>query len=175
MAEPRHVPTAIAETYLLETSPEEDERGSVGELLRRSWVLGVEFVQWNVVQSVAGALRGVHWHERHYDLIAPVAGTALLGLADLRPRSPTRRATELIGLDARRLVAVVVPPGVAHGLYSLEPTTLLYAVSRYWDEEDEFGVAFDDPELGISWPVGRGEVILSERDRALPLLSGARV
>jgi dTDP-4-dehydrorhamnose 3,5-epimerase len=171
MAEPRQVPTAIAETYVLETSPEEDERGSVGELLRRNWVPGVEFVQWNVVHSVARALRGVHWHERHHDLIAPVAGTVLVGLADLRASSPTRRATELIELDGRRPVAVVVPPGVAHGLYSPEPTTLLYAVSRFWDEDDEFGVAFDDPELGIPWPFGRGDVILSERDQALPRLS----
>ena len=76
MARPRQVPTAIVDTYILESSPEEDERGSVGELLRRNWVPSVEFVQWNVVQSVAGALRGVHWHERHHDLIAPVAGAS---------------------------------------------------------------------------------------------------
>jgi dTDP-4-dehydrorhamnose 3,5-epimerase len=171
MARPRQVPTAIVDTYVLESSPEEDERGSVGELLRRNWVPSVEFVQWNVVQSVAGALRGVHWHERHHDLIAPVAGTVLVGLADLRARSPTRRVAELIELDAQGPAAVVVPPGVAHGLYSIEPTTLLYAVSRYWDDEDEFGVAFDDPELGIPWPCGRDDVILSERDRALPRLS----
>jgi len=64
-----------------------------------------------------------------------------------------------------------VPPGVAHGLYSSEATTLLYAVSRYWDPEDELGVAFDDPELGVDWPCRRDEVILSERDRMMPPLA----
>lgn len=171
MPEPRRIRTAIADTYVLESSAFGDERGWVGELVRRNWIPGVELVQWNIVQSVAGTLRGMHWHERHHDLIAPVAGTVLVGLADLRSESPTGRATELLELDASRPAGVVVPPGVAHGLYSREPTTLLYAVSRYWDGEDEFGVAFDDPELGLAWPCDRDEVILSERDRVMPRLA----
>jgi dTDP-4-dehydrorhamnose 3,5-epimerase len=163
--------TPIEDAFLLESSAERDDRGSVGELLRREWVPGVDFVQWNVVQSVPRAMRGAHWHERHHDLIAPVAGTVLVGLADLRPDSPTHRRTALLELDAENPAAVVVPPRVAHALYSLTATTLLYAVSRYWDREDEFGVAFDDPELGVPWPCTRQDVILSERDRELPRLA----
>jgi dTDP-4-dehydrorhamnose 3,5-epimerase len=125
------------------------------------------------VQSVAETLRGMHWHERHHDLIAPVAGTVLVGLADIRAGSPTDRQTELVELDASSPVAVIVPPGVAHGLYSRMPTTLLYAVSRYWDPADEFGVAFDDPELGLDWPCRRDGVILSARDAAMPRLADA--
>jgi len=68
MSEPRRVSTSIADTYVLESSALGDERGWVGELLRQTWVPGIEFVQWNIVQSVAGALRGMHWHERHHDL-----------------------------------------------------------------------------------------------------------
>jgi dTDP-4-dehydrorhamnose 3,5-epimerase len=112
----------------------------------------------------------MHWHERHHDLISPVAGTVLVGLADLRAGSPTQGRAELVELDASVLAAVVVPPGVAHGLYSREPTTLLYGVSREWDGSDEFGVAFDDPDLAVPWPCTRAEVILSERDRTMPCL-----
>ena len=168
MSEPSRVSTSIADTYVLRSSEDEDARGSVGELLRQVWVPGVEFIQWNVVRSRARTLRGMHWHELHHDLIAPVAGTVLVGLADLRPGSPTERKAELVELDASVLGAVVVPPGVAHGLYSRMPTTLLYAVSRYWDGEDEYGVAFDDPDVGVPWPCGRDDVTLSGRDRAMP-------
>jgi dTDP-4-dehydrorhamnose 3,5-epimerase len=171
MAEPRRVATRIEGTYVLGSSAMEDERGWIGELLRRNWLEEVEFVQWNLVRSVAGTMRGMHWHERHHDLIAPVAGTVLVGLFDLRPGSPTERRADLLEVDASRPAGVVVPPGVAHGLYSREPTTLLYAVSRYWAPDDEFGVAFDDPALGLDWPCGRDEVILSERDRAMPRLA----
>lgn len=170
MSEPRTVRTAIADTYLLVSRAEDDERGWVGELFRENWVENADFVQWNIVRSVAGTLRGMHWHEQHHDLIAPVAGTVLVGLADLRADSPTKRATELLELGASGPAAVVIPPGIAHGLYSRAATTLLYAVTRYWDGEDEFGVAFDDPELGVAWPVRRDEIILSERDRLLPRL-----
>jgi dTDP-4-dehydrorhamnose 3,5-epimerase len=167
---PLRIATSIAETYVLEPAFSPDERGWVGELLRQSWIPEISFVQWNLVQSVAGTLRGMHWHERHHDLIAPVAGAVMVGLADLRSGSPTERETALLELDSERPAAVIIPPGVAHGLYSAEPTTLLYAVSRYWDPEDEFGVAFDDPELGVAWPCTRSEVILSQRDAAMPSL-----
>ena len=68
---------------------------------------------------------------------------------------------------------MLIPPGVAHGFYSPGPTAVLYAVSSYWDQEDELGVAFDDPALGLTWPVARGDVILSERDATLPRLADA--
>ena len=115
----------------------------------------------------------MHWHNHHHDLIAPAAGTLLLGLSDLRRGSPTEGTAELLELDARRPAAALVPPGVAHGLYSREPTVTLYAVSRYWDADDELGVVFDDPDLGVPWPVSRDEVVLSERDAALPRLGFA--
>src|SRR5437764_1151697 len=96
MPEPTHVPTRIADTFILASPPATDERGWVGELLRRCWIEEIEFVQWNVVNSVAGTLRGMHWHERHHDLIAPVSGTVVVGLVDLRVGSATERRTELV-------------------------------------------------------------------------------
>jgi dTDP-4-dehydrorhamnose 3,5-epimerase len=163
--------TDIADSFLIEPRMNRDERGFVGELLRCDWVAPLEFVQWNLVSSSGRTLRGMHWHALHHDLIAPVAGRILVGLSDLRAGSPTEGRAMLVGLDAQDPLSVVVPPGVAHGFYSEESTTTLYAVTRYWDGEDEFGVAFDDPGLGVKWPVRRSDVILSARDAELPGLA----
>lgn len=165
--------TTIDGVRVLELHPNEDERGSVTEFSRHSWIEPVELPQWNVVRSGPGVMRGMHWHDRHHDLIAAVDGRLLVGLCDLRPGSPTEGTSELLLLDGARPAAALVPPGVAHGLYSRKATIALYAVSRYWDPADELGVAYDDPGLGVPWPFARDEVVVSERDRALPRLASA--
>jgi dTDP-4-dehydrorhamnose 3,5-epimerase len=170
---PEQQTTSIDGVVRFELSALHDERGSLTELCRFEWMAPVELPQWNLVKSGAGVLRGMHWHNHHHDLIAPAEGTLLLGLSDLRRGSPTEGTSELLELDAGRPAAALVPPGVAHGLYSREPTVTLYAVSRYWDADDELGVVFDDPDLGVPWPVSRDDVVLSERDAALPRLAFA--
>ena len=168
---PNRLTTSIDGVVLFELAPLHDERGSLTELCRFEWMAPVELPQWNLVKSEAGVLRGMHWHNHHHDLISPAEGTLLLGLADLRRGSPTEGTAELLELDADRPAAALVPPGVAHGLYSRERTVTLYAVSRYWDADDELGVAFDDPALGVPWPVSRDDVVLSARDAGLPALA----
>jgi len=168
---PRRLSTSIDGVVLFELAPLHDERGSLTELCRFEWMAPVELPQWNLVKSEAGVLRGMHWHNHHHDLISPAEGILLLGLADLRRGSPTEGSAELLELDADRPAAALVPPGVAHGLYSRERTVTLYAVSRYWDADDELGVAFDDPDLAVAWPVSRDDVVLSARDSALPGLA----
>jgi dTDP-4-dehydrorhamnose 3,5-epimerase len=172
-AAPARVTTRIDGVTLLNLAPQRDVRGAVTELCRFEWISPVELPQWNLVRSRARVLRGMHWHNHHHDLISAAEGTLLLGLRDLRRESPTEGISELLELDGSRPAAALVPPGVAHGLYSREPTLALYAVSRYWDPEDELGVAFDDPALGVPWPVSRDDVVLSERDAALPRLAFA--
>jgi dTDP-4-dehydrorhamnose 3,5-epimerase len=170
---PTLIETAIEGVRLLRLSSARDARGAVTESCRFEWLAPVELPQWNVVTSRAGVMRGMHWHNLHHDFISPAHGVLLMGLADLRRGSPTEGACELLELDASRPAGALVPPGVAHGLFSAGPTVTLYAVSRYWDPEDERGVAFDDPALGVPWLVSRAEVMLSERDRGLPPLSAA--
>ena len=165
--------TAIDGTHVLHLPVERDERGSLAELIRNEWFEPVAIVQWNVVTSAAGALRGVHWHNLHHDVISPVHGRLLVGLADLRRDSPTERATTVLELDATDASAIVVPPGVAHGLMSAESTVTMYGVSRYWDGEDELEVRWDDPELGIAWPAFARPPRLSARDAAAPQLADA--
>ncbi len=143
-------------------TPHADNRGMLLEIFREAWNLGCQPVQWNVMTSAAGVLRGVHVHVRHVDHLVPAAGRMLLGLHDLRPWSPTVGSSQLLELDARTPRAVVVPVGVAHGLYAPEPTVLVYGTSRYWDPNDELGCRWNSPELRLSWPTTAPT--LSERD-----------
>jgi dTDP-4-dehydrorhamnose 3,5-epimerase len=158
-----------AGTALVPLEPHADERGVFTELYRLEWETGVQPVQWNAVRSEAAVLRGVHVHIRHDDYLTVPFGRAVVGLRDLRHGSPTEGFAAVVELDAEQPAALVIPHGVAHGFYFLEPSLHVYAVSEYWDPDDELGCHWADPELGIPWPCGSAQV--SERDDASPPLS----
>jgi dTDP-4-dehydrorhamnose 3,5-epimerase len=142
------------------------------ELFRDSWQLEVAPVQWNLVQSDANVLRGVHVHHRHEDYLTLAAGRATIGLHDLRADSSTAGLGTALELDADFPSALVIPPGVAHGFYFPEPALHVYAVSHDWDQSDELGCRWDDPELGIAWPCAAP--LISLRDAALGPVSELR-
>ncbi len=144
-----------------------DDRGVFTEIFRQSWEIGAEPVQWNVVRSEAWVLRGIHVHPVHDDLLTVAAGRAVIGLRDLRRRSPTLGATTTIELAEESPGLIRIPHGVAHGFLFLEPSLHVYAVSHAWDPEDERLCRWDDPDLGIEWPVAQ-EPKLSERDASAP-------
>ena len=152
--------------------PHADDRGVFTEVFRTSWDLDVVPAQWNVVSSMTNVLRGVHAHWRHADYLLLVSGTATVGLHDLRSEAPTEGLSASVELSGHSPVALVIPPGVAHGFYFHEPSIHVYAVSHEWDPEDELGCRWDDPELGIDWPCTAPQ--LSERDRGLGSLSALR-
>jgi dTDP-4-dehydrorhamnose 3,5-epimerase len=102
-------------------TPHRDARGSVLEIYRETWELGCRPVQFNALTSAVGVLRGVHVHVRHVDHMVLLSGRMVVGLHDMRPASPTAGASCLFELDAHEPRAVVVPPGVAHGLYFVRP------------------------------------------------------
>jgi dTDP-4-dehydrorhamnose 3,5-epimerase len=143
--------------------PHADARGVFTELFRAEWPTGISPVQWNAVHSEAGVLRGVHVHTRHSDYLTVVTGTMLLGLYDLRRDSPTSGVSAMLTLGEGSHHGVTLPPGVCHGFYFPVPAMTIYAVSHYWDQADELGCRFDDPELGLSWPTATP--LLSDRDR----------
>ena len=172
-ADPKVEEATIDGVKLLRLAAMEDHRGALLELCRLSWLGDVTIVQWNLVVSQGSVLRGMHWHNLHWDLIAPVNCGLVVGLADVRIDSPTEYAAELVEVQSEAPTAVLIPPGVAHGFLSLEPTVVMYGVSRYWDPADELGVRFDDPALSLDWPLPPGGPVLSERDVSLPRLSEA--
>jgi dTDP-4-dehydrorhamnose 3,5-epimerase len=149
-----------------------DERGVFTEIFRESWFPRFRPIQWNVVTSDANVLRGVHVHRNHSDCLLLVQGRALFSLHDLRRGSPTEGRVSLVEADGGTLRALVIPPGVAHGFYFHTPSVHVYAVTEYWDQDDELGCHYADPELRILWPAERP--ILSERDKNLPALSEIR-
>ena len=146
-----------------------DARGALTEFFRNEWDTGINPIQWTVASSAANVLRGVHVHVRHADYLIVLNGRASIGLADLRPDSPTAGLASLFEVQVESLEALTIPPGVAHGFYMHEPSQYLVGVDHYYDPADELGCQWSDPALGISWPVN--EPIVSERDAAAPPLS----
>ena len=151
---------------ILRLEPHGDSRGVLTELFRSEWAVGMEPVQWNLVRSRADVLRGFHVHVRHSDYLILVDGKMLLGLKDLRDDSPTSGAVSLLTATSDMPQAFVIPPGVGHGFYFPEPSIHVYAVSHYWNMDDELGCRWDDPDLGVDWPTKTPE--LSERDINAP-------
>jgi dTDP-4-dehydrorhamnose 3,5-epimerase len=141
-----------------------DGRGYFIETYRASWLPAAKFEQWNTSKSQAGVLRGLHYHLGQEDLWFIPSGTALVTLVDLRASSPTYKAAEQFELAGP--TAAHIPIGVAHGFYAPVETLMLYMVTAYYDGTDELGVRWNDPDLGIEWPVEAP--ILSERDQQAP-------
>jgi dTDP-4-dehydrorhamnose 3,5-epimerase len=155
-----------------------DERGTFTEVWRASG-LGASvgsFVQANLSTSSPGVLRGLHLHRRQLDYWVVVAGRAFVALVDARPQvggSPGPAAVET--RELRTGDRVVIPAGVAHGFLALEALQLLYLVTNEYDGSDELGFAWDDPAVGVPWPVVTatpdGRPIVSERDASNPSLA----
>lgn len=145
-----------------------DERGMFVESFRQEWLApdAPVMVQSNRADRRAGSLVGLHFHRRQADYWYVVSGEALVVLHDLRLGSPTDGTTDVLELSDREHVGLYVPPGVAHGFYARTDLTLTYLVDRYYDPADELGLAWDDPALGVPWPVAAP--VLSERDRTNP-------
>jgi dTDP-4-dehydrorhamnose 3,5-epimerase len=148
-----------------------DPRGQFMETFRTEWFPDRTWsvIQSNRSQSAAGVLRGLHYHHHQVDYWQLLAGKIRVGLADLRPSSPTYRAVEIIDIDAAKPVGLFIPVGVAHGFYAQTEATLLYLVDNYYTGSDELGVAWNDTTLAVPW--GVDNPILSERDLKNPPLA----
>jgi dTDP-4-dehydrorhamnose 3,5-epimerase len=139
--------------------------------------LGVRerFVQDNhSLSAAAGTVRGMHFQlppRAQAKLVRVLRGAVLDVVVDLRRGSPTRgrhAAAELSAANARQ---VYVPAGFAHGFCTLEPDTeVAYKCSDYYDRDLERGVAWDDPDLALPWPVAADRAVLSDKDRRQPRL-----
>lgn len=136
--------------------------------------LDVRFVQDNESFSHKGTLRGLHFQREPYaqaKLVRVVRGRVLDVAVDIRPESPTFGryvAAELSGDNHRQMF---IPKGFAHGYIALEDDTVFqYKCDEYYHPEVEDGIAWDDPQIGIVWPLPSEELILSEKDEHRTLL-----
>lgn len=160
----------IAEVQIAELQRWGDERGSFVETFRKAWFpqRAWERLQSNRSTSQQGVLRGLHYHFHQVDYWFVMAGRIRVGLADLRPSSPTFMASATLELDGEEPRGLFIPIGVAHGFLALTDATLTYIVDNYYDGADEHGVAWNDPQLHVPWQIDRP--LLSDRDAANPPL-----
>lgn len=139
-------------------------------------IVGTPFVQDNEAYSErAGTVRGLHFQKppaAQGKLVRAVAGAALDVAVDLRHGSTSFGRHLAVRLDAESGKTFWVPPGFAHGYCTLDPRTLVaYKVTHPYSPTDEMGLLWDDPALGIAWPMLSEGPHLSDRDRSLPLLA----
>jgi dTDP-4-dehydrorhamnose 3,5-epimerase len=153
-----------------------DARGSFRELWRTSRFPHQRFTQANLSTSAAGVLRGLHLHRHQDDLWIVADGRAFVALVDVRPLLDGTGPSALV--ETRELAAdewVEIPSGVAHGFLALEPLDLVYLVTNEYDGSDELGFDWDDPVVGVPWPVldatVDGRPVLSGRDTTNPSLA----
>lgn len=171
----KRLPTEIDDLVLIEPDVHGDERGFFVEAFRVGWMdelgIDVEFVQQNHSRSVGPVLRGIHRQAGQAKLVRCARGRIWDVAVDLRPDSPTYRRWEGYELDDRNHRQLYIPDGFGHGFCLLsDEADVVYLLSDYYDPERESGIAWDDPEIGIEWPIG-GDMILSERDRSAPRLA----
>lgn len=172
----RRVPTLLPGLVLLEPSVHGDGRGFLLETYRsdahRDLGVDADFVQDNHSRSRRGVLRGLHYQEglRQAKLVHCARGAIFDVAVDVRPGSPTFGQWEGVELTEANHRQLYVPGGFAHGFCVVsEQADVLYKLSTYYDAELERGVAFDDPGVGIVWPVQ--DPIVSVRDQANPRLA----
>jgi dTDP-4-dehydrorhamnose 3,5-epimerase len=153
----------------------DDERGFVSEPFRADRFaaagLPVDFVQDTHARSERGVLRGLHWQRApgQTKLVRVVRGAIWDVVVDLRRGSPTFGRHAAFELSAATSRMLLVPVGCAHGYVVLgDGADVVYKVSAPYDAAEERGVAWDDPDLAIPWPVEAP--VLSARDRGLPSL-----
>ncbi|MBB4187592.1 dTDP-4-dehydrorhamnose 3,5-epimerase [Sinorhizobium terangae] len=161
-----------------------DERGFFSETYNAEALLAhgirLAFVQDNHSYSaIVGTLRGLHYQlppRAQAKLVRVVRGRAFDVVVDIRKGSPTFAQWIGLELSAERWNQILVPVGFAHGFVTLEPETeVLYKVSEHYSAEHERAIRFDDPQIGIKWPVDADLLRLSAKDRDASLLADAKL
>jgi dTDP-4-dehydrorhamnose 3,5-epimerase len=172
----KRLPTELGGTVLLEPVVHGDERGFFIETFRRDlWAehgVEAEFVQHNHSRSGRGTLRGLHFQTEpgQAKLVRCARGEIFDVVVDLRRDSSTFGQWEGHFLDDEAHRQLFVPVGFAHGFAVLsEVADVNYLCSSTYDPATEFGIAWDDPGVGVEWPVA--EPLVSERDRNAPALA----
>lgn len=171
---------SISSLLLVTPKRHGDERGWFSEVFREDMfceVAGdVRFVQHNQSFSAPkGTVRGLHFQlppRAQGKLVRCLRGRLLDVAVDLRASSPTYGQHVAVELSAETGRQLWVPPGFAHGFSTLTPDCeLAYLVTDYYSPEHDRGLRWNDPALGIDWPVGEAEAVLSAKDRTQPLLA----
>lgn len=176
------IPTDIPEVLILEPKVFGDDRGFFFEsfnakAFEAATGLKREFVQDNHSRSARNVLRGLHYQIQHPQgkLVRVTSGEVFDVVVDLRRGSPTFGKWTGLTLSAENKRQLWVPEGFAHGfMVTSESAEFLYKTTDYWYPEHERSLAWNDPALGIDWPLD-GEPVLAAKDAAGKSLADAEV
>jgi len=174
--------TAIPDVVIIDPQVHGDERGYFVETFKQDKLeefLGfkVSFCQDNESKSSKGVLRGLHYQLApvgQTKLVRVIRGSVLDVAVDIREGSPTFGKHVAVELNAENKRQLFVPRGFAHAFVVLEDDTVFaYKVDNYYSPENDRGVSFNDPAIGIDWKIDISSLKLSDKDTRQPLLKDA--
>jgi dTDP-4-dehydrorhamnose 3,5-epimerase len=167
----------ISGALLFTPTPHVDDRGffsrtSEAAVLETAGIDPAGFLQDSLSRSRLGVLRGLHLRGGRGEakLVRCSYGTIFDVIVDLRPASPTYLNWESFVLTDQQQISLYVPAGCAHGFQAMtDPADVAYRIDREHDPTEDITIAYDDPQLGIPWPVP--VTVMSDRDRNAPSLA----
>ena len=172
--------TSIKGVYVIEVKKYGDNRGYFMETYKESDFkqagLDYLFIQDNQSKSKKGVLRGLHFQKQYPQakLVRCIEGEVFDVCVDLRKGSPTYGKWEGVVLSAEKGNQFLIPRGFAHGFLVLtESATFCYKCDELYHPEDEGGIMWNDPDIGIKWPF-KEDILLSEKDKVHPLLKDSK-
>jgi dTDP-4-dehydrorhamnose 3,5-epimerase len=174
--------TDLPEVLLLEPAVHPDDRGYLFEAWNRAAFeaagIKADFVQDNQSRSRKNVIRGLHYQlppHPQAKLLRVVAGEIFDVAVDIRRSSPNFGKWTGAVLSAENKRMLWIPEGFAHGLLALtDECEIIYKIAGRWSRECERAIRWDDPKIGIEWPLV-GKAVVSERDRGASLLGNAEV
>ena len=173
--------TAIKGVYVIEPRVFNDARGYFFEAWKQAefeeHIGKVNFVQDNESKSSRGVLRGLHYQKGDYSqakLVRVIKGCVLDVAVDIRKSSPTFGQHVMVELSDENKRQFFIPRGFAHGFLVMSDEAIFtYKVDNVYAPQADAGIRWNDPDLGIEWPIDSKEVLTSEKDLKQPLLKDA--
>jgi dTDP-4-dehydrorhamnose 3,5-epimerase len=172
--------TKLADCIIIHDTVFGDSRGYFFESFNKKTFLektgmDINFIQDNQSKSSKGVLRGLHFQHGEYaqaKLVRVLEGKVLDIAVDLRRESPTFKQHIAVELSAESNTQFFVPRGFAHGFVVLSETaTFFYKCDNLYHKASEGGVIYSDPELNIDWQLPADQLLISEKDEVLPMMS----
>ena len=177
------IETAIKGVYVIEPKVFNDARGYFFEAWKQmefeNHIGKVNFIQDNESKSSYGVLRGLHYQKAEFaqaKLVRVIKGRVLDVAVDIRRSSSTFGQHVMVELSEDNKRQFFIPRGFAHGFLVLsEEAIFTYKVDNVYAPQAEAGIRWDDPDLGIEWPIDPADVLTSEKDLRLPYLKDAEL
>ena len=151
-----------------------DSRGYFFESFTENFFNEFKFIQDNESKSKFGVLRGIHFQNPPYEqskLVRVISGEIQDIAVDLRPNSQTYKKYFSIILNDINKKQLFIPKGFGHAFLTLSSEAIVsYKVDEYYNNDYDAGIKYDDSSIGINWKLSKNKIILSDKDKKLPVL-----